>query len=66
MMPPNIASPDFRAFQDRVTDAIAAALKSAGVSHLVTLSSIGADKPEKTGPVWDCITLSSSLTPSTA
>ncbi len=51
MMPPNIASPDFRAFQDRVTDAIATALRSAGVTHVVTLSSIGADKPEKTGPV---------------
>src|ERR1022692_1215510 len=51
MMPPNIASPDFRAFQNRVTDAIAGALKSAGVTHVVTLSSIGADKPEKTGPV---------------
>jgi uncharacterized protein YbjT (DUF2867 family) len=51
MMPPNLASPDFRAFQNRVTDAIAAALRSAGVTHVVTLSSIGADKPDKTGPV---------------
>ena len=51
MMPPNLASPDFRAFQDRVTHAIAAALRSAGVTHVVTLSSIGADKPDKTGPV---------------
>jgi uncharacterized protein YbjT (DUF2867 family) len=51
MMPPNLASPDLRAFQNRVTDAIAAALESAGVTHVVTLSSIGADKPDKTGPV---------------
>lgn len=51
MMPPNIASPDFRAFQNRVTDAIVAALRNAGVTHVVTLSSIGADKSEKTGPV---------------
>ncbi len=51
MMPPNIASPDFRGLQDRVTDAIATAFRSAGVTHVVTLSSIGADKTEKTGPV---------------
>ena len=51
MMPPNIAATDVRAFQNRVTDAIAAALKSAGVTHVVTLSSIGADKAERTGPV---------------
>lgn len=51
MMPPNLASPDFRAFQDRVIDAITAALRSTGVTHAVTLSSIGADKPNKTGPV---------------
>ena len=51
MMPPNIASPDSRAFQNRVTDAIVAALQSAGTTHVVTLSSVGADKPEKTGPV---------------
>ncbi len=51
MMPPNLASPDFRGFQNRVTDAVAAALKSAGIMHVVTLSSIGADKTEKTGPV---------------
>jgi uncharacterized protein YbjT (DUF2867 family) len=34
-----------------VTDAIAAALKGAGVTHAVTLSSIGADKTDGTGPV---------------
>lgn len=51
MMPPNIASPDFRGLQNLVTDAIATALRSAGVTHVVTLSSIGADKTEETGPV---------------
>jgi len=51
IMPPSLASSDFRAFQNRVSDAIATALRSAGVTHVVTLSSIRADKPEKTGPV---------------
>jgi uncharacterized protein YbjT (DUF2867 family) len=51
MLPPNPASYDYRSFQNRVADAIAAALRSTGVTHAVTLSSIGADKPDKTGPV---------------
>jgi len=51
MMPPDLASPDFRGFQNRVADAIAAAVKAAGLTHVVTLSSVGADKTEGTGPV---------------
>ena len=51
MLPPDLTAPDYRAFQDRVTDTIAAALRSAGITHVVTLSSIGADKPDRTGPV---------------
>jgi uncharacterized protein YbjT (DUF2867 family) len=51
MIPPDVASPDFRAQQGRVTAAIAAALEHAGVTHAVTLSSIGADKESGTGPV---------------
>ena len=51
MIPPDIASLDFRAEQRRVTTAIAAALEDAGVEHAVTLSSIGADKESGTGPV---------------
>src|SRR5437588_2238245 len=51
MIPPDMTSPDFRAYQDRVTESIAKALEKGGVTHAVTLSSVGADKPEKTGPV---------------
>jgi len=51
MVPPDLTSPDFRAYQDQVTNSIATALESARVTHAVTLSSIGADKPDKTGPV---------------
>ena len=50
-MPPNIAAPDVRAFQNRVADSIAAALKNARITHAVVLTSIGADKSDKTGPV---------------
>jgi uncharacterized protein YbjT (DUF2867 family) len=51
MMPPNHTTPEVRSFQDRVTNAVAAALRSTGITHAVTLSSIGADKSDRTGPV---------------
>lgn len=51
MIPPNIGAPDVLAYEKRVSDALVAAVRSAGVTHSVTLSSTGADKPDKTGPV---------------
>lgn len=51
MIPPNPTSTDFRGFQETVSDAIAAAVKDAGVSNVVSLSSFGADKASGTGPV---------------
>ena len=51
MIPPDMKSKDFRAQQDKTSDALAAAIEKAGVQHAVVLSSFGADKPEKTGPI---------------
>lgn len=51
MLPPDLSSSDFRAYQDTLTESIAAALERSRVSHAVTLSSVGADKADKTGPV---------------
>ena len=51
MVPPNMATADPRGFQERVSDALASALGHACVTHAVVLSSVGADKAEKTGPV---------------
>ncbi len=51
MIPPNLTTNDFRAFQDHVSDAIATATQNAGVKNIVSLSSIGADKTSGTGPV---------------
>ena len=51
LVPPNLASADVRAYQERVTDALAAAVEKAAVPYVVALSSFGADKAEKTGPV---------------
>lgn len=51
MIPSNIKSDDPKAFQEKVSDAIAKAIRDAGVRSVVSLSSIGADKPSGTGPV---------------
>lgn len=51
MIPPNMGAKDYRAEQDRVSDALAAAIREAEVKHAVTLSSVGADKASGTGPV---------------
>ena len=51
MIPPSLTSEDYRAYQERISDAIASALVTAKVPYVVVLSSLGADKPEKTGPV---------------
>jgi uncharacterized protein YbjT (DUF2867 family) len=51
LIPPSLSSNDYRAYQEQVGDAIATAVRNAGVRHVVSLSSIGADKPDKTGPV---------------
>ncbi|HEY6290104.1 MAG TPA: NmrA family NAD(P)-binding protein [Terriglobia bacterium] len=51
LVPPNIGSEDVRADQERVSDALTAALGKASVSYAVVLSSVGADKADKTGPV---------------
>lgn len=51
LIPSIMTTPDFRAYQDQVTNSIAKALEAAKATHVVTLSSIGADKPDKTGPV---------------
>jgi len=51
MMPPNITSSDVRAFQEQVSDSFASAVAASKLKHVVSLSSIGADKPSNTGPV---------------
>jgi uncharacterized protein YbjT (DUF2867 family) len=51
MIPPNLTSNDYRAYQERAVDAIATAVQHAGVKNVVSLSSVGADKASRTGPV---------------
>jgi uncharacterized protein YbjT (DUF2867 family) len=61
MIPPNISSPSVLAYQQRVSEALAAALENNGVRHTVVLSSFGADKADKTGPVVGLHTLEKKL-----
>jgi uncharacterized protein YbjT (DUF2867 family) len=49
--PPPHDSPDVRAFQDRVSQAEAAAVTESGIRHVVMLSSWGAERPAGTGPI---------------
>ena len=51
MIPPNLSTADFRAFQERVTDSFVNAINRSRLSHVVSLSSVGADKASGTGPV---------------
>ncbi len=51
LTPPNMSSANYRAEQDQITEAVAKTLETAGVKYAVTLSSVGADKAKKTGPV---------------
>ncbi len=61
MIPPNPSHPSVREDQERVSDAMVAAVKNAGVEYTVVLSSIGADKPAKTGPVMGLHNLEQKL-----
>jgi uncharacterized protein YbjT (DUF2867 family) len=51
MIPPELPGEDLRAAQNRVSEAIAEGLRSAGVAYVVNLSSIGAEVPYGTGPI---------------
>jgi uncharacterized protein YbjT (DUF2867 family) len=51
MIPPNYSATDFRAYQDEIGKSIATAIKEAQVSHVVNLSSQGAELAEGTGPI---------------
>jgi uncharacterized protein YbjT (DUF2867 family) len=51
MIPADISQQDLRGYQERVSDAYAKAIANARVPYAVTLSSIGAQHAEKTGPI---------------
>jgi len=51
MIPPDMQSSDYRGYQEKVVAAYAAALAESNVPYVVTLSSVGADLTEKSGPI---------------
>jgi len=51
MIPPDFQAEDLRAYQNRIGEIIASALKKTGVRYVVHLSSIGAHLPDGTGPI---------------
>lgn len=51
MIPPDHTVKDFRAYQNEIGASIATAITNSGVSHVVNLSSQGADLPAGTGPI---------------
>lgn len=61
MIPPDVSAPDVLAHYRRVGDALAVAIEKSGIKYAVVLSSVGADKPDKTGPVVGCTILKRNL-----
>jgi len=51
MLPPSMTSQDYRADQERESDAIAKAVRESGLRYAVHLSSYAAHVPEGTGPI---------------
>ncbi len=61
MIPPNLAEADIYGYDERVTKALVSALANAHVKHVVSLSSIGADKSSGTGLVVGLYRLEQAL-----
>lgn len=51
LLPPDSSSTDYRALQDRMGEAMVAAIRESGVRRVVFLSSLGAELPSGTGPI---------------
>lgn len=51
LLPPNMATGDFRAYQRRTGEAIVEAVRRARTPHVVLLSSVGAQHTAGTGPI---------------
>jgi len=51
MIPPALRSPDYRADQEKASDALSVAVENSGLQYAVNLSSYGAHAPAGTGPI---------------
>jgi uncharacterized protein YbjT (DUF2867 family) len=51
MIPPNYSAQDVRAEQRKIAESLVGAVRESGVKNVVSLSSFGAELPDKTGPI---------------
>src|SRR5256885_4801307 len=51
LLPPRAKDPELLASGDKMSTAITEAIRASAISHVVLLSSIGAQQPNKTGPI---------------
>jgi len=51
MIPPKLDAEDEGKFQDQIGESLVKAIHKSGVKQVVNLSSVGADRSEKTGPI---------------
>jgi len=51
LVPPDMTSPDYRAHQEQLSDALASAVQESGLKYAVNLSSIAAQAESGTGPI---------------
>jgi|SRR6267142_84598 len=51
LLPPRAKDPELLGSGDKMSSAITEAIRASGISHVVLLSSIGAQHPNKTGPI---------------
>jgi uncharacterized protein YbjT (DUF2867 family) len=51
LIPPNLAHPDVSAYQDQIGQTTIKAIRDSGVTHVVFLSSLGAERATGTGPI---------------
>jgi uncharacterized protein YbjT (DUF2867 family) len=61
LIPADLQTNDLRGYQDRVVDAYVTAITETKVPYVVTLSSVGADLTEKSGPILGLRSLETKL-----
>src|SRR5271156_6224836 len=61
LIPPDMQTSDYRGHQEKITAAYAAAIAEIKIPFVVTLSSVGADLSEKSGPILGLHNLETKL-----
>jgi uncharacterized protein YbjT (DUF2867 family) len=51
MIPPSYTAPDFRGYQNHISESLVKAVQGSGIRYIVNLSSLGAHRPDGLGPI---------------